>query len=871
MISISANKLSNRIIQPEEKTVIKSNNKVTKEINGNSPQFNELSDIIVDYKDIPKETHQNVNLDNDSIKFKPKEEVVLIKETENQSLPFQNNVETILETANFNENYNKNNSNENEIKQISAPNSNRSKIDQNTKRESSDMSKIKKSLKSSKLSPSNIDGNKVISIEDKSYGQTDIDINPSITSDLYRTKTKQPPKNKDDILSATYDTFFKKDSQNVKNSKESDDNQVSPIQPLIEEKPSREIKPEHPPSSLNSLGNELSKKEDVKSKDVEKKPSQKDVISFKENELPVITNKSTFEEKSNKESIVEKPLSKLIPSRFDLRVKEEVKDPVLDKNPTEKNSKNNEKSEVLNQSQAEEKSIRGSITKKQNSTKNSASNSSIAIKQPTDRKTKKESDDPKISLKNSSALTNTKYYEMDLSSDSKDKNNDDSIAEIKVMSTRVNKPVENTKIPDASTKINNDVKKLSGKNLNASSLNSQASIKFNLDNSIEEIKIIDTNIKEPEKLQVNSSRHPSLKVSKPLETEKSEISANNPNVSSSQIPSKSLNKSNENILAEKSVDNKQHQVNASSNNPNTNTNTIPNIIPNPNLNDVSLSSAKMKKKKKSDSMLKNKINKTEIEDDIDQNMKYKLINVHDKEEEFYNQKIRDFEAIFQTVERYLINRRRNGILSNSFYKNYILKEISVLDKYKKNSKIFSESFEKNLKEFESTRGFDTIFKSVIGDDNNNKAEVIEMLKKSELKNSRIGAFKKVNALSAYYNLEKPEFKSSYEKFTSEVAYVRDIKCDGDSYFRAFMFSLLEYYILNQNIHELKKIVLDIYNMNGDEDTTFSKMKGIDFKIVLVIFHLIIDHLKKNNIQKAYEILINAYFLEDISFDLVRIK
>ncbi|MCP4648563.1 MAG: hypothetical protein GY853_00600 [PVC group bacterium] len=89
--------------------------------------------------------------------------------------------------------------------------------------------------------------------------------------------------------------------------------------------------------------------------------------------------------------------------------------------------------------------------------------------------------------------------------------------------------------------------------------------------------------------------------------------------------------------------------------------------------------------------------------------------------------------------------------------------------------------------------------------------------------------------------------------------------DGNGFYRAVMFSYLEYHILNKNLHEIKKFA---YDFNNIIDKT---LKGRNIQIhkneFLAIMYIITELIDKNLIERAYAYFLKAYYLFE-SFDLV---
>ena len=135
-----------------------------------------------------------------------------------------------------------------------------------------------------------------------------------------------------------------------------------------------------------------------------------------------------------------------------------------------------------------------------------------------------------------------------------------------------------------------------------------------------------------------------------------------------------------------------------------------------------------------------------------------------------------------------------------------------------------------------------------------------------------------------------EFKDPFKDFKNQkkddgkkIAYWRESLGDGNSFYRMFMFSLMEQFIFKKDFMELAKLFkkiekdfkeISIFNNNFKVECKLVMeriFKNIDIQKVLIIFNEILNYLKKDNCKKAYSIMIKAFNLEDESFDKVNFK
>ena len=85
---------------------------------------------------------------------------------------------------------------------------------------------------------------------------------------------------------------------------------------------------------------------------------------------------------------------------------------------------------------------------------------------------------------------------------------------------------------------------------------------------------------------------------------------------------------------------------------------------------------------------------------------------------------------------------------------------------------------------------------------------------------------------------------------------RSIVGDGNCFYRGFMFSILELFVLKGDTNEIKRIMCDLYN---SLDYEFSnKNYVIDKEQIISIFLIIIKEIEFENIKGSYEFLLKAY-------------
>jgi hypothetical protein len=102
--------------------------------------------------------------------------------------------------------------------------------------------------------------------------------------------------------------------------------------------------------------------------------------------------------------------------------------------------------------------------------------------------------------------------------------------------------------------------------------------------------------------------------------------------------------------------------------------------------------------------------------------------------------------------------------------------------------------------------------------------------------------------------------------SNELDSFRKIYSDGNSFYRAVMFSLL--HILNKNVIEIKRFALD-FNKIIDKQLNGRNLK-INKNEFLAIIYIIIELIEKDFLEQAYAYFLKSYFVYDC-FDLVRLN
>ena len=258
------------------------------------------------------------------------------------------------------------------------------------------------------------------------------------------------------------------------------------------------------------------------------------------------------------------------------------------------------------------------------------------------------------------------------------------------------------------------------------------------------------------------------------------------------------------------------------------------------------------KKKEIDSIKRNQKNLSEEnEDNSFDNEKKDLAYFDDKfskEKKFksflnenrlyFNEKIHDKEEN---------DIQLKGIKENNYFENYICKQETVIDcMNKKKKKIEIPLYYDNIKKTyeENKNNFNALFQFVTEID---KKKLYDSYKKNEFRN--ISDYK----ISPFINNvdENIKEKIDYIRYTIDENY-------GDTFYRCFMFNLIENYILNKEKENLCMLIFDIFKLYDLEPSIYNSNKGSDIKSTLIFFSFLYDYIHLNMWEKVYFLYIFIY-------------
>ena len=169
---------------------------------------------------------------------------------------------------------------------------------------------------------------------------------------------------------------------------------------------------------------------------------------------------------------------------------------------------------------------------------------------------------------------------------------------------------------------------------------------------------------------------------------------------------------------------------------------------------------------------------------------------------------------------------------------------------------------KNLMDQINSATFENYFKDYIITDNKYK----------------IGCVSSLNFLieSTYFfrNNNEESLQFDFKELNPYLHKYRNIKGDGECFYRGLIFSLLENIILTNNIMQMKELLILYYekiNKNNKlikEKDFLTIINNMNISIVSEIMYILIK-LMENDVSKAYEVLLKVFlFCKDFDFGLI---
>ena len=295
------------------------------------------------------------------------------------------------------------------------------------------------------------------------------------------------------------------------------------------------------------------------------------------------------------------------------------------------------------------------------------------------------------------------------------------------------------------------------------------------------------------------------------------------------------------------------------------------------LNNYSIDDSKEKeekrKNKKNDpfkhqdtSKEKNKINENKIEE------KYKDKPLNDNEN-IDNRKIDniniDNKDICINIENLVSYDKKHNIKKNELSnevitqnKNNLLNDITIYSElnFEKLNNVQNFILENSLDEEILTDQIKTLFEDSLNNNVIIRQKIIELSinYKNSINNQNNYIKKYINNISPCYQF--PKMKSLWE----DIFCYRRVKSDGDSFYKSFMFSLIEKYIVYKNYLQFKLLIWDFYSKLKEAKTFFYRDVQIDINETIIIFEILFNYLNENKINDCIEML-NLCFCEKNNF------
>ena len=212
--------------------------------------------------------------------------------------------------------------------------------------------------------------------------------------------------------------------------------------------------------------------------------------------------------------------------------------------------------------------------------------------------------------------------------------------------------------------------------------------------------------------------------------------------------------------------------------------------------------------------------------------------------------------------------KKNGIQikaieENAYFEKYIIGQETLYDLINENqSKVKYEIpfyYEIMNKTYEDNKhNFNLLFQYITNKDKDKILKLYKSIKKSS--NYYISPY--LNDITNFYD----DFKiNSNNKTFDFIRYTIDEK-EEDSFYRCFMFSLFEIYILNKKQDNINAIIFDIFKLYDLYPSIFTSNQNYNINYSLVFFSIFIDYIGLNLWEKAHDFFI--CFFSQISQVLV---
>ena len=203
------------------------------------------------------------------------------------------------------------------------------------------------------------------------------------------------------------------------------------------------------------------------------------------------------------------------------------------------------------------------------------------------------------------------------------------------------------------------------------------------------------------------------------------------------------------------------------------------------------------------------------------------------------------------------------ILTNTYFAQYILKNETLIDiilSKKSKEKIDIPYYYTSINNTynNSKNSFTNIFQFVRNDDKKIFQKKFEQNIKTDYKffdinNINICPFvNDINDFKACFLIESSENENYFFDYVRFV-----VEKDGDSFYRCFMFSLFEKFILNEKKDNIFMLLLDILKLYDLFPIIYEK-KNVNIRNLLIVFCILTEYIELNLWEKVYNYFIYLY-------------
>ena len=227
--------------------------------------------------------------------------------------------------------------------------------------------------------------------------------------------------------------------------------------------------------------------------------------------------------------------------------------------------------------------------------------------------------------------------------------------------------------------------------------------------------------------------------------------------------------------------------------------------------------------------------------------------------DFLNQNNLNIEKSDNDNDIFLLNNKRQKLLKNLYFHDYILKEETIFDKINKLN--ISEplpilyQYMDIMKTYDDNGSdFSTLFQYINDKEKDNIYQKYNSFQNNINNKSKINTY--INDFTNFRKIFEKENKNNININNFEyIRYINEI--NGDSFYRGFIFNYIELNLINQNIKEISMLIMDFFKIYDLEPSIFEH-DNIKIKNILICFSIIYDFISVNLWEKAYIFFILVY-------------